>query len=95
MDRISGAGISTMLSFLLGAGLAGYVMSNYELGTPPRVNTVDSTPSPSLTPTYEMTPPGVATSAEGDDGSLGGPIYDETHQKMPLYVYGGSSNTGG
>lgn len=34
-----------------------------------------SSPSVSTTPT-----------PEGDDGSLGGPVYDENHQTKPTYV---------
>lgn len=98
MKRIQGPGISVLISFAVGAVAVGGVM-NYETKTErPATTTVrtvsdTSTPSPTPTPTYDMTPPGVgATSTptvEGDDGSLGGPVYDENHQSTatPNYVF--------
>lgn len=97
MKRISG-GLGILLSFAAGAVAVGGVM-NYDTKSPaPATQTVrtvgdESTPSPTPTPTYDMTPPGVeATSTptvEGDDGSLGGPVYDGAHQDTasPNYVY--------
>lgn len=41
----------------------------------------DIKPAVSTTPTYDMTPPGVEK-VEGDDGSLGGPVYDQHHQDI-------------
>lgn len=84
MKRIEG-GLGMLVSFAVGAMAMGGVM-NYETKTSapetPVVSNVDSV-TPSLTPTYEMTPPGV----EGDDGSLGGPVYDKAHQTEPTYIY--------
>lgn len=31
--------------------------------------------------------PSTSTSQEGDDGLLGGPVYDQTHQAEPTYIY--------
>lgn len=98
MKRIPGSGLSLLLSATIGAGAAGYLMHNYETApTKPAtqyVRTVgdQTTPSPTPTPTYDMTPPGVEATptptVEGDDGSLGGPVMDQNHQDpaKPNYV---------
>jgi hypothetical protein len=80
MRHIPGSGISMLCSFLVGAWFTGLGVMHFQSGhepPPPGVIT------PSLTPTYEMTPPDV----EGDDGSLGGPVYDQNHQQTPTYIY--------
>lgn len=90
MKRISG-GLGTLVSFAVGAAIAGGVL-HYEYQSPApattTVNTVGDTSTP--TPTYDMTPPGVEVTptVEGDDGSLGGPVYDQNHQNVakPNYV---------
>lgn len=89
----NGAALSMLLSAALGIGATGYLMTNYQTPAPTQyVTTVaNETDSASPTPTEAVTPtPGPSTSSpgvEGDDGSLGGPVYDESHQATPTYVY--------
>jgi hypothetical protein len=97
MKRISG-GLGILLSFAVGAGISGGVLNYETKNSAPEtqnVRTVSDTETPTATPTptYDMTPPGVEptstpsqTVAEGDDGSLGGPVYNETHQAEPTYI---------
>lgn len=86
MKRING-GLGTLASFAIGAAVAGGLMVNYATPSqkPTTVhNVVDSTPTADLTsPGVEVTP-----TTEGDDGSLGGPVYDQNHQDTakPNYV---------
>lgn len=99
MKRING-GLGILLSFAVGAGVTGGVL-NYEfrssapetqyVRTVSDTETVSPTPTATDTATYDMTPPGVEstpsqTVAEGDDGSLGGPVLNETNQAEPTYI---------
>jgi hypothetical protein len=98
MKRIPESGISVLLSFAAGASLVGFGMMNYESKTEkPTTHTVrtvsdtaTSTPTPMLTPTYDITPPGVEAKStpkvEGDDGSLGGPVLNEANQVEPTHI---------
>lgn len=96
MMRIPQVGISALLSFAAGAALAGWGVVNYEMksegSATQTVRTVSDTgtPSPTPTPTYDMTPQGVGATptptVEGDDGSLGGPVYNEANQATPTYI---------
>lgn len=84
--------LGALLSLALGVGATGYLMDNYRTPAQPTqyVTTVGDeatteSPTPTPTPTESVSPtssPGV----EGDDGSLGGPVLDESHQATPTYV---------
>lgn len=84
--------LGALLSLALGVGATGYLMDNYRTPAQPTqyVTTVGDeatteSPTPTPTPTESVSPtssPGV----EGDDGSLGGPVFDESHQATPTYV---------
>lgn len=87
-------GLGILLSFTIGAGITSYGMANYDTPAPTtqHVRTVgeDITESPTPTPSEMITPPGVevtpSPTVEGDDGSMGGPVLDETHQAEPTYI---------
>jgi hypothetical protein len=96
MNRIRGSALGALVSFAIGAGVSGYMVTNYEMKTENPTTTVRTvsdtgTPTATPTPTYDMTPPGVEAtstpSVEGDDGSLGGPVYNQANQTEPTYVF--------
>jgi len=74
----------------LGVGvLAGlFFTSNVNYGEEPQSVTINE-PRPTLTPDQLI--PSVSPTPEGDDGSLGGPVYDENHQNIPIYKYKGDN----
>jgi len=85
-------------SFAIGAMVTLGVMNNYQAPHEPAsttVNTVgdDSSASatPTPTPTESMSPgdsiTDTPTAVEGDDGSLGGPVYTAPSQTEPVYVF--------
>lgn len=73
MRTRNSAALGVLMSIAVGVTAVASMKPTYAMDPSPR-----TTP----TPTYEMTPPGV----EGDDGSLGGPVYDQNHQEKPLWV---------
>lgn len=88
-------------SFAIGAMVTLGVMDNYQAPHEPAsttVNTVgdESSTTPTPTPTESMSPGDSITDTptviEGDDGSLGGPVYTAPEQTAPVYVYPTSEN---
>lgn len=71
-------GVGTMAGLMMMAG------HNYdEQPMPPSTQYV----RPTLTPDQLI--PSMSPTPEGDDGSLGGPVYDQNHQVgNPKYIYG-------
>lgn len=81
--------LSLLLSFAIGAGGAAYVLPNYTMDSPkPATQYVQTVgDEASVSPTPPETPPVKPTVTEGDDGSLGGPVYNDTHRETPMYIY--------
>lgn len=81
MRRMQGSGLCLLASLIVGfCGVSQVTQTTYRTPEPTPISDF-RTPLP----TYDMTPPGV----EGDDGSLGGPVYDQHHQSTgkPHYVF--------
>lgn len=91
MKRITGSGLSLLLSAAIGAGITSHLMTSYVVQpTAPTQNVriIGDTSSPTASPADTVKPSEVAEQrVEGDDGSLGGPVYDENHQTEPTYMY--------
>lgn len=88
-------------SFAIGAMVALGVMNNYSIPHEPASTTVNTvgdessaSATPTPTPTESMSPGNLSTpsAVEGDDGSLGGPVYTAPSQTTPEYVYPTSEN---
>jgi hypothetical protein len=95
--------LGLMGSFAIGAMVTLGVMNNYQTPHEPAsttVNTVGDESSASATPTptpTESMSPGdsitdTPTAVEGDDGSLGGPVYTAPGQTEPVYVFPTAEN---
>lgn len=102
MRLLKASTLSLTASFIVGAGLTLGIMNNYSTPHQPpastTVNTVgdesSASATPTPTPTESMSPGnlGTPTAVEGDDGSLGGPVYTAPSQTTPEYVYPTSEN---
>lgn len=78
-------------SFAIGAGVTLGMMNNYTTQSPTPSTSVNMVgdqstdlDSPLPTPTESISAP---ATAEGDDGSLGGPVFNSENQTTPTYVY--------
>jgi hypothetical protein len=75
--------LSPLLALGVGAIAAATLMTNATAATEQPWN---YGPRPTLTPDQLI--PSVSPTPEGDDGSLGGPVYDKHHQiGNPRYLY--------